>query len=359
MMSMKVTDENLYNLGFTLAQPLYTGGRVRAVYAQAQENVKMTGFEKEAVIHGLIVDTKKGYFSVLKAERGFQTVNFLKELALEHLRTAKAFFEEGLATRAEVLKTEVFLADIGQQIVQAENSISLAKAGLNFLLNQPLTTEFDVEDVFEKRKEKRDIEYWMNLSYGQRPELKRLESAGRIYEHNIEAEKSGHKPQVALFSNYLFDRGAQAPVDEWRDSWNIGVALELDIWNWGETGHRVQKAVHAKKEIDNQYALLRKAVELEVKSAYLNLEAADKKIETIKKSLETAEENLRVTDLLYREGMTTTTEVLDAQADLTAARNSYYQSLYDYQIAYAELERSAGVRIEDGKNRGSGQRSGQ
>ncbi|MBN1445822.1 MAG: TolC family protein [Candidatus Omnitrophica bacterium] len=336
------TGENLYTLGLALTQPLYTGGRLRSVYAQAREHVKMAGFEKDAVIQDLISDTKKGYFSILKAERVFQTANRMKELAQEHLRTASAFFEEGLATRAEVLKTEVYLAEINQQIVQAENAIALAKAGFSFLLNRHLSEEFEVEDVFEKRKEKNSLEYWTELSYERRPELKALESAGRIYEYGITAEKSGYKPQVALFSGYSWDRGTEMPFDEWKDSWNIGVSVELDIWNWGETGHRVQKAVHAKKEIESRLALLRKAVELEVKTAYLNLETAEKQTEAIKKSLETAEENLRVTNLLYREGMTATAEVIDAQTGLSSAMNNYYQSLYDYQIAYAGLERASG-----------------
>ncbi len=343
VMSFKVSDANLYNLGLTLTQPLYTGGRLKSVYLQAEENIQRTGFEKQTVVQNLSFDVKKGYFSILKAKRGVQTVNSLKDMAEEHLKTAKVLFEEGLVTKMDVLKTEVFLADTEQQIIQAENALALSKASFIFLLNSPLSPEFEVEDVLERRKEKKSLEYWTNLALRQRPELKELESAGKMYDYNIETEKSGYMPQVFLFGNYLWDRGTQEALDEWKASWNVGIALELDIWNWRETGYRVQKARHQKKEIESQYALLCKSIELEVNTAYLNLETADRQIETVKKGLETAEENLRVTNLLYKEGMATTTDVLDAQTDLTSARNKYYQALYDYQIAYAHLEKSAGV----------------
>jgi outer membrane protein len=338
-----VADANLYNFGLALSQPLYTGGRLRAVYLQAKENIQRTEFERQTVVQNLSFDVKKGYFSILKAKRGVQTVNSLKDMAQEHLKIAETLFKEGLVTKMDVLKTEVFLADTEQQIIQAENSLALSKSSFSFLLNQPLSSEFEVEDVLERRKGENSFEYWTELSYQQRPELRAVESVVKVYGYNIETEKSGYMPQVFLFGNYLWDRGSQSPVDEWQNSWNVGLALEFDIWNWGETRYRVQKARHQKKEIENQYALLKKSIELEVRAAYLNLETAGKQIESSKKSMEKAEENLRVTDILYREGMVTTADVLEAQTSLTTAINKYYQALYDYQIAYAELEKSAGV----------------
>lgn len=342
-MSFQVTDADLYNFGLTLSQPLYTGGRLSAVYSQARENVQRTVFEKETAVQNLVLDVKKGYFSILKAGRGVQTVNSLKEMALEHLKTAEAFFREGLVTKADVLKTEVFLADTEQQILQTENGLALSKAGFSFLLNRPLSSEFEVEDILERRKEENNLEYWTKLSYERRSDLKELESASKIYGYGIEAEKSAYKPQVAFFSNYLMDWGTEGAVGEWKDSWNLGVALDLDIWNWGETKYKVRKASHQKKEMDVRYSLLRKSIELEVKSAYLNLETAGRQIDAAKKSLEKSEESLRVANLLYKEGMSTTADVLDAQTDLTAARNKYYQALYDYQLAYAGLEKASGV----------------
>ena len=132
------------------------------------------------------------------------------------------------------------------------------------------------------QREKKDLEYWTDLAYKQRPEIKAMDSADRIYKYAIESEKSGYKPQIAFFTNYTIEKGTQGAIDKWQDSWQFGVAMELDIWNWGETRNKVQRAVHAKKEIENQQILLLKSIELEVKSAFLNLQTAKKQIESIK-----------------------------------------------------------------------------
>jgi outer membrane protein TolC len=58
--------------------------------------------------------------------------------------------------------------------------------------------------------------------------------------------------------------------------------------------------------------------------------------------VEQAEENLRVTQERYKAQVTTTTEVLDAQALLTRARLNYYVALIDHHLAKARLQRAVG-----------------
>jgi hypothetical protein len=46
--------------------------------------------------------------------------------------------------------------------------------------------------------------------------------------------------------------------------------------------------------------------------------------------------------------MATTTDIIDATTSLTDARNSYYNALYEYQVAYAQLEKATGKVSEQG-----------
>ena len=95
--------------------------------------------------------------------------------------------------------------------------------------------------------------------------------------------------------------------------------------------------------MEKQLEIVKKSIELEVKNAYLNLLSAEKKIDETKKQVEAAEENLRVANLLYKEGMATTTDVIDAITSLTEAKNNYYISIYEYKIAYFQLEKATGI----------------
>jgi outer membrane protein len=96
----------------------------------------------------------------------------------------------------------------------------------------------------------------------------------------------------------------------------------------------------------SELAKTRKAVEdgirLQVKRSILDLKQAEDKIPAAKKAIEQAEENLRVSEERYREQVTTSTEVLDAQTLLSQARMNYYNALYDHNLARAGLLRAIG-----------------
>jgi outer membrane protein TolC len=81
-------------------------------------------------------------------------------------------------------------------------------------------------------------------------------------------------------------------------------------------------------------------IKLEVKSAFEELKVAVENLETAKTALKQARENYRITELRYKENLTTSTEVLDARTYLTEAEVNYYDALYGYMIAKAKLEYS-------------------
>ena len=55
-----------------------------------------------------------------------------------------------------------------------------------------------------------------------------------------------------------------------------------------------------------------------------------------------AEENYRVTDQQFKNGLTLNSELLDAEVALLQAKTNYVQSLVDYELAVAQLEKSVG-----------------
>jgi outer membrane protein TolC len=83
-------------------------------------------------------------------------------------------------------------------------------------------------------------------------------------------------------------------------------------------------------------------IRLETKSAYLDLNVAANNIGTAREGLKQAKENARITDLQYRNQITTSTEVLDSRSFLSQAEANYYRSLYGYMVALAKLDRAVG-----------------
>ncbi|MCM8762108.1 MAG: TolC family protein, partial [Candidatus Omnitrophica bacterium] len=339
---MKFTDDNLYNLTFSLSQPLFTGGKILKGYQISKESYEKAIADYETELQNIILDVKKAYFEVLKAEKMADVSKKYRVLTEKHLKDVKEMFEEGIATKLDILKVELAIKQADVRITDSENYMKLSKTRLNFLLNRPPEDDFEPEDILEFKREKKDYKFWKEIALKERKEIKGMEKVFSIYRKKVELERANLFPQISLFFNYNMEKGTQTSMNGWEDNWNTGVFLSYDIWNWGETRNKVKKAEKEKVEMEKQFELLKDGIELEVKSAYLTLLSAEQKVEQCRKQIELAEENLRVAEILHREGMATTTDILDASTSLTEARNSFYGALYEYNVAYAELEKAVG-----------------
>jgi outer membrane protein TolC len=130
--------------------------------------------------------------------------------------------------------------------------------------------------------------------------------------------------------------------DEFKDTWDIGVAASFDIWNWGTTIHQTNQARAQLEQSKDALGLVRDRITFEVTEAYLSHRQAQEKIAVAEQAVAHAEENHRTTVEKFKAGVALNTDVLDAETSLLQARTNYTQALVDYELAVARLEKSIG-----------------
>jgi outer membrane protein TolC len=89
--------------------------------------------------------------------------------------------------------------------------------------------------------------------------------------------------------------------------------------------------------------LLKDGVAVEVTQSYLALAQAKRRIELTKLAIDQAQENFRVTSEKFRTGLTTNSELLDAEVAQLQTKVQHVQALVDHEIARARLEKSLGT----------------
>jgi outer membrane protein TolC len=122
----------------------------------------------------------------------------------------------------------------------------------------------------------------------------------------------------------------------------VAVSAKWDFFEWGKTGADVTKQSLAKQALKEKMQGVEDQIRLETKSAFSDLHVAGNNIGTAREGLEQARENARITDLQYRNQVTTSTEVLDSLTFLSQAEGNYYRALYGYMVALTNLERAVG-----------------
>ena len=152
-------------------------------------------------------------------------------------------------------------------------------------------------------------------------------------------ERSAYYPQFYFIGSYT-ESGEDMPL---RDKYYSALfTMELDIFDWGERSHRVEnRKIELKKSHENE-TILKNSIRLEVKAAYLQLNQAREEINAMKQAVEQAEENYRIYDEKFKVNAATSTDVLDAENLILKSKINYFQALYDYHIAKANLKRAIG-----------------
>jgi len=337
---------NNYNLVLTLRQPLFTGFRLKSAYEIAEYNSMAVKEEYSQTEQDLILNIKTAYWNLYKAAEIRKVVDENVEQIKAHVKDTENLYNEGLATNNDLLKVKVQLAEAQLRQIDAQNSVKLAITNLSNIIELPLTTEIEVtEELPEQRNSIDDLEYLKAKALENRPELKAMEYRVKASETGIDMTQSAWWPQIYLTGNYYYSNPNQRyfPVEEkFKDSWDVGVSLSFNLWNWNKTGHQTAQAEAEFEQARDNYKILKDAVVLDVTQNYLNLVQAQEKLVFSETSVRQAAENYRVASELYKQGLILNSDLLDVEVALLQSRTNFVQTMVDYELAKANLERATG-----------------
>lgn len=336
---------NSHNNSVTATLPIFTGGELQGQIGQAKANYRsMLSAEEQAYIEMKETATS-GYFTMLDAGN----MKTLRQESVDrlqaHLDNVIAQYNVGIVARADVLRSEVELANAQQNYITASNQYDVAEATLNNIIGTPLGTTLLLKDRLQYEPYENDMAYCLAYSEEHRPELKQAEYGVDAAEAALVVARSGHMPKIsASASNYWGGDGSNWPGDD-DENWSIGVTASMNIFDSGVTWskiHAAQENLAKAKETQRQ---IKDAVELEVRTDYLNMREAEKRISTTQVAVASAEEDYHIAVVRYQAGVGTNIDVMDAQEALTQAKTNYYQALYNYNTSKAALNTSMGVGV--------------
>jgi outer membrane protein TolC len=178
-----------------------------------------------------------------------------------------------------------------------------------------------------------------------RPEIRSADFRIRASEAGVKAAKAGWYPQVYLAGNYYYLRPNQRLMparDKFYGTWDIGIAVSFDVWNWGQTKSQADQARAQLDQAKDARKLLEDQAVLEVTQSRLALTQAREKIRVAGQAVGQAEENLRITRERFKQGLALNMDVLDAELFLLQAKMNRTQAAIDLALAQARLEKALG-----------------
>lgn len=338
--------QDTFKFSFSVDQPLFAGGALVTNYQLAKLGIDVANIQQIQAVLDLIQRVKEAYYSILKAEKFLGVANQTVEQVTEHVKVAKAFYDVGLTPKNDLLEAEVELAQARQDLIRAENGLSIAESKFNTELRRDINAQVNIEDILTYVPSSEELDDCIQLAYKQRPEMQEVTVKVEQAKKEITLARSDFFPDLSFRFNYerVGDK-SNVKGNDFRDAehWEVTVGAEWTLWEWGKTHFSVSESkVRLLQAIDAEIQV-RDSVTLEVKEAFLNLKESEKNIFVAETVIEQAKENFRMNKERYQEQVATTTDVLDAQTLLAQAEKNYYHALSDYNIDRARLERAIGV----------------
>lgn len=332
---------NYQSVKLSLEQPLYTGGKITAVNKQVDLSIEISELENEKVINNVAFEAKKSYYNVVLAKRSLATVNEIYKGIEKHVEEAKAYQKAGFISQLDVIRAEAKLSEMRQKVVQAENSVDVAKAYLEFVIGKELPKDFEANTEIVVENLDRDLSYYEELAYKNRVELKIYENKLKLAEENEKVMKSQNKPLIAIQGEYKYEGTDLTKEDA---KWQIGLVGSWTAFDGGSTKSQINEAKSLVDKANNGVALVKDSIHIEVKKAYLDTINAYETIKVAEKALEQAREVNRMATVNFSVGIGSSIEKLDSELFLEQVKNSYDNAVNQYVISKANLEKAIGKR---------------
>ena len=159
----------------------------------------------------------------------------------------------------------------------------------------------------------------------------------------LRAARGGRQPTVNAFASYQYDQGWK--LDRHGDSWMAGVALDLNIFDGGQTSAKIRQST---SELAQVKEMLRKAtlgIGLEVEQARLAHVSATERLSVTDQAVAQAEESASLTRARFEKNLLLTADLIGVEGRLIEARMRRAFAAADERIAVADYRRALGLPL--------------
>jgi outer membrane protein TolC len=308
-------------------------------------------FSFRNILDQLLATVKTQFYQVVVNRELIKVQEQSVHLLESQLKDQQNRFEAGTVPRFNVLQAEVALYNQIPQLITAQNNyriskITLAKTlGLDFQPGRGENPPLEVVGEMPYNPRTISLVDAIELGKARRPFLKQARANVLNQLQQVRAAAGQYLPTITTTGG---GEWVSSPVNSsWHDiskGWIAMVQGSMPIWDSGAIAGQViqQRALLSEAKITYDDDV--RQVELEVQTAYSNLQQNRELIVSQEKNVEQAEEALRLAKARLDAGAGVQLDVLNAQVQLLTAQSTRLQALFGYNSSLAEFDRATGAQ---------------
>ncbi len=328
----------------TAQQTIFTWGKLLNAYRIAGLTVEMQRAALVMAREQVRVEALSSFYGALLAQRSAEVVEESRAQLERHVNRVQALYDNGLATRLDVMKAQLGLTNITAQAAQVRSGAELALAGLRLMLGLEPETTLELVGDFRAETLAIGLETAVEQARQYRPELVQLRAALGIAERAVAVARTANLPTAFAQFNYDYKNPVGFAAG-WGRDWNVTAGVTWPLFSGGANYGKLRAAESRRRQAEISLRQVEEALRLEVQSSLTALEQEARNIEYTAQSRAVADSALVLADQRYQNGLLTNLEYLDAQLAATQARLAHETALANYAVARAQVLRAIGAEI--------------
>ena len=332
---------NNFTPSVSVVQPIWTGGRISRREEAAELFAEAAGLQQARTRQQVIFDTVEAYSGAVLATRHLAVAEEALATAEAHVALAESMRRGGLVVDSDVLQARVRASEAREAVVRARSGRAVAETALNFVIGRDLMAPVTLPDDLEENDvAEEDLASLVTQALATRPDLRATGAQEAAAGKKIDAERANLFPEVAISG--FAESNSDSMFGGQSGNWGFMVGANFTVFDGNARSAAVDQGLAQRRQIQEQAALLQRAIALQVTQAFYDVQAASERIVQAGTAVELARENLRIVENRYREGMSTSVELLDAQTALTMAQTRVVSARRDLMLGRAALDLAVG-----------------
>jgi outer membrane protein len=324
-------------------QPLYQGGRVKALKQQAKAGILAARAGLEGAENSVFLAAASAYVDVLRDEEAARIRRNNVRVLDRQLEAADARFEVGEGTRTDIAQSQSRLAAAEAGLAQADAQLEVSRARFVRLVGRMPDRLSPVPEIVLPQT----LDRARALARENSPQILAAYFNELAGEAAIDVAKAAGRPSLSLQGSIARQRGSFLGFSD-ADQALVGAQLSVPIFSGGANESRVRQAKHARTRLGFETRDAERALDETITQVWAQLDASQRILATSRLQVEAAETAFEGVQLERDVGIRTQLDVLDAEQETLNAQLSLLQAQRNLDVAAFQLLATIGVFDTDG-----------
>ncbi|MDR0414477.1 MAG: TolC family protein [Prevotellaceae bacterium] len=326
--------------GVTATQPVFAGLQIVNGNRLAKAGMEVSRLQKQMAGNEVLLNAERYFWLLVSMQEKMKTISHSEEMLDRILSDVKVAVDAGLTTRNDLTRVELERNRLAGNRSKVENGLRVLK----LTLAQHIGVPADSFDIQHPQLDEVTLPIAAggndSVSVQNRPEYKLLEKSVDIAKMQVAMETGKNLPSVAIGAGYQYMNFDLHLDNGMKNNFGMVFAtVSVPITDWWGGSHAIKRKKLEQQAAENTQKENADLLLVQMQQIRNDLYEAYSQVQLSQKSISVAEENSRVSNDSYNAGVTTLSDLLEAQNLLQQARDQHIEAITQYYMKLAEWEK--------------------